>query len=41
MVKCPIKSKEVDCDGVCRCVRDSKVFMCPVFEKSLDTALNG
>jgi len=40
MCKCPIKGKEVGCDGVCKAVRD-KVYICPVLEEALDVALNG
>jgi len=39
VVKCPIKCKEVGCDGVCKAVRD-KVYICSVLEKALDVALN-
>jgi len=40
VTKCPIKGKEVDCDGVCKSVR-GKVHICPVLEDALDMALNG
>jgi hypothetical protein len=41
MCKCPIKGKEVDCDGVCESVSMDGVKICPVRLKALDLALNG
>ena len=41
MVKCPIKGKEVGCDGVCESVSMNGVRICPVRLKALDLALNG
>ena len=38
---CPIKSKEVGCDGVCKAVQGfDKVYICSVLEKALDVVLN-
>lgn len=41
MVKCPIRGKEVVCDGVCEAVSMDGVKICPVRLKALDLALNG
>jgi hypothetical protein len=40
VVKCPIKRKEVDCDGVCVGVSMNGVKICPIRLKALDVALN-
>jgi hypothetical protein len=41
VVKCPIKGKEVGCDGVCEAVSSNGGKFCPVRLKALDLALNG
>lgn len=41
MVKCPVKCKEVGCDGVCVAVVGSEVKICSVRLKFLDLVLNG
>jgi hypothetical protein len=38
---CPIKDKEVGCDGVCEAVSKDGVKICTVRLKALDLALNG
>jgi len=41
VVKCPIKGKDVGCDGLCKVVQGfGKVHICSVLEKALDLALN-
>jgi len=41
VARCPIKGKEVGCDGVCVAVVGSEVKICSVRLKALDLALNG
>jgi len=41
MCKCPIKGKEVRCDGACVAVVGLEVKICSVRLKALDLALNG
>jgi hypothetical protein len=40
VVKCPIKGKDVGCDGVCEAVSVGGVKICRVRLKALDVALN-